>query len=411
MGALAAVSFSMAAEDAPKILSVQPLYGGSLNQMSANGQWAVGDAVNPGNSSFMAFPRIVYVPNGETIELFTESEGLQQAPIGANCVSNDGKTVGGNYMGLPAVWKENKGWSYLEMPKGKYDGGMVSAITPDGKYAVGRASIALFNEYPCMWDLETLKLIELPGIITSNPRYKDKIEQGGDPKEWSDNDLNVRVTGISPDANILIGTVDFAFPEASWEYMYRRDEGKWYPLGMKYENGRLLPLNDDIVGAGESVLSADGKYIAGICMSVSEASSPFTCPTSDPESITLHPDGDGYGIWAVGSDGVVYGSSPSGTPVRNWSAKVGKYWYDWKTVLKQVYGIDWMTDITKDDMGLSGTLMGVSADNLTLMAADYAQGYAYLINLPRPMSEICKDVDLLGDYTVSPMNVAEFTML
>ncbi len=411
MGALAAVSFSMAAEDAPKILSVQPLYGGSLNQMSANGQWAVGDAVNPGNSSFMAFPRIVYVPNGETIELFTESEGLQQAPIGANCVSNDGKTVGGNYMGLPAVWKENKGWSYLEMPKGKYDGGMVSAITPDGKYAVGRASIALFNEYPCMWDLETLKLIELPGIITSNPRYKDKIEQGGDPKEWSDNDLNVRVTGISPDANILIGTVDFAFPEASWEYMYRRDEGKWYPLGMKYENGRLLPLNDDIVGAGESVLSADGKYIAGICMSVSEASSPFTCPTSDPESITLHPDGDGYGIWAVGSDGVVYGSSPSGTPVRNWSAKVGKYWYDWKTVLKQVYGIDWMTDITKDDMGLSGTLMGVSADNLTLMAADYAQGYAYLINLPRPMSEICKDVDLLGDYTVSPMNGAEFTML
>ncbi len=411
LGALAAVSLTAAAEDAPKILSIQPLYGGSLNAMSANGQWAVGDASNPGNSAYMAFPRKVNTATGETIELFTEEEGLQQAPLAASCVSNDGKTVGGSCYGLPGVWKEGKGWASLEMPARKYNGGQVSAITPDGKYAVGRVSIDLFQEYPCMWDLETLKLVELPGLITSNPRYQDMIEKGGDPAEWSDADLNVRVNGVSPDGNILIGTVDFAFPDASWEFMYRRDEAKWYPLGMKYENGRLLPLNDDIVGAGECVLSADGKYISGICMSVSEASVPFTCPASDPEAITLHADGDGYGIWCVGSDGVIYGSSPSGTPIRNWSAKVGGYWYDWKTVLKQIYGIDWMADITKDDLGLSGTLMGASTDNLTLLAADYAQGYAYVITLPRPLTEICKDVDLLGDYLVSPVDGAEFSML
>ncbi len=379
--------------------------------MSANGMWAVGDAVNPGNSAYMSFPRIVYTPTGETIELFTEDEGLQQTPLSATCVSDDGKTVGGSSYGLPSVWKEGQGWAYLEMPARKYDGGQVSAITPDGKYAAGRVSIGMFQEYPCMWDLETLKLVELPGMITSNPRYKDMIEQGGDPAEWSDADLNVRVNGVSPDGNILIGTVDFAFPDASWEYMYRRDEGKWYPLGMKYEDGRLLPLNEEIVGAGECVLSADGNYISGICMSVSESSVPFTCLTSDPEAITLHSDGDGYGIWAVGSDGVMYGSSPSGTPIRNWSAKVGSYWYDWKMVLKQIYGKDWMADVTKDDLGLSGTLMGVSTDNLTLLSADYAQGYAYIISLPRPMADICKDVDLLADYLVSPVDGAEFSML
>ncbi len=411
IGALTAVAFSVAAEDAPNILSVQPLYGGSLNSMSANGQWAVGDAVNPGNSTFMAFPRKVNTSTGETIELFTEDEGLQQTPLSATCISNDGKTVGGSCYCLPGVWKEGKGWISLEMPSKKYNGGQISAITPDGKYAVGRVSIDLFQEYPCMWDLETLKLIELPGMITSNPRYTDMIEQGGDPAEWSDNDLNVRVNGVSPDGNVLIGTVDFAFPDASWEYMYRRDEAKWYPLGMKYENGRLLPLNEDIVGAGECVMSADGKFISGICMSVSEASVPFTCTTSDPTAITLHPDGDGYGIWAIGSDGVIYGSTPSSTPIRNWSAKVGRYWYDWKTVLKQIYGVDWMADITKDDLGLSGTLMGASTDNLTLLAADYAQGYAYIIKLPRPMTEICKNVDLLGDYLVSPADGAAFSTL
>lgn len=411
LGALAAVSLTVAAEDAPQIISVQPLYGGSLNSMSADGSWAVGDAVNPANSTYMAYPRIVNTSTGETIEIFSENDGLQQTPMAATCVSNDGKTVGGNYYGYPAVWQEGKGWNSLQMPAGKYNGGLVSGITSDGKYAVGRVSIDLFFELPCMWDLETLKLIDLPGMIDSNPRYLDMIEQGGDPAEWSDDELNVRLNCISPDANIILGTVDFAFPDASWDFMYRRDEGKWYPLGMKYENGRLTALNDQIIGVGECVLSADGSQVGGLCSTVDEASIPFTCSVSDPENFVLHGDGDGYGVWAIGSDGVIYGSSPTATPIRNWAAKVGKYWYDWKSVLKQLYGIDWMKDITKDELGLSGTAAAVSADNLKILASDYAQGYAYIITLPRPLSEICNEVDLLGDYLVSPMNGAEFSML
>ncbi len=411
MGVFAAVSFTVAAENAPKILSVQPLYGGSLNSMSADGNWAVGDAPNPANSTFPAFPRLVNTATGESKVLYSESEGLQSAAMGATCVSNDGKTVGGSYYGYPAVWKEGSGWSSLPCPKGGYNGGTVSAITPDGKYAVGRVSIELFHEYPCMWDLENMTLVDLPGMIVSNPRNQDMIDQGGDPKEWSDADLNVRLTGISPDANTIIGTVDFAFPEITWEFMYRRDEAKWYPLGLKYENGRLTVLNDEIAGVGDCVLSADGSKIGGLCMTVSDASVPFTCPVTDPENFTLHGDGDGYGVWAIGSDGVIYGSTPTATPVRNWAAKVGNYWYDWKSVIKQLYGIDWMTGVTKDDLGLSGTLMSVSSDNLKLLACDYAQGFAYIISLPRPMAEICQDVDLLGDYRVSPANGAEFSML
>lgn len=411
LGAFAAISFTIAAEDAPKILTVQPLYGGSLSLMSANGQWAVGDAPNPANSSYPAFPRLVNTSTGEVLELYSESEALQSASIGATCVSNDGKTVGGSFYGYPAVWKQGSGWTSLPRPKGKYDGGTVSGITPDGKYAVGRVSIDLFHEYPCMWDLENMQLIDLPGMIDSNPMYKDKIEQGGDPDEWSDNDLNVRLTGISPDANTLLGTVDFAFPEVAWDFIYRRDEAKWFPLGLKYENGRLSALNEEIVGVGDCVLSADGSQVGGLCSTVSESSVPFTCSVSDPEKFILHGDGDGYGVWAIGSDGVIYGSTPTGTPIRNWAAKVGNYWYDWKSVVKQLYGIDWMNDITKDDNGLSGTVVSVSADNLKILAADYAQGYAYIISLPRPMAEICNDVDLLGDYRVSPADGAEFSML
>ena len=411
LGALAAFSFSAAAEEAPAILTVQPLYQGALNNMSANGLWAVGDAVNPGNSSFTAFPRIVNASTGESVDLFTEEQSLMGTVMGASCVSDDGKTVAGNFDGYPAVWKEGKGWTSLPRPKGRYNGGLVSAMTPDGRYAVGRVSIDLFNEYPCMWDLEKMELVELPGMISSNPRYIDKIEEGGDPAEWTDAELNVRLTGVSPDGNVLIGTVDFAFPEASWEFLYRRDEAKWIPLGMKYENGRLIALDDRIEGVSECVLSSDGNVVGGVCALASEADVPFTCSVDAPEAFTLHHDGEGFGVWAVGCDGVVYGSTPTGTPVRNWSAKVGNYWYDWKMVLRQIYGIDWMTDVTKDDLGLSGTVVSVSGDGLKVLAADYAQNYSYVITLPRPLAEICGDVDLLGDYRVSPIDGAEFSML
>lgn len=411
LGTFAALSLSAAADEQPTILTISPLYSGALSSLSANGQWAVGDAVNPDDSSITTYPRIVNVATGESIELFTDDEGMMSTPMGATCVSNDGKTVGGSYNRVPAVWKEGTGWKTLPMPKGKYNIGTVSAITPDGKYAVGRASIDLFYEYPCMWDLETLKLVELPGIVSTNPRNKDMIEEGGDPAEWTDAELNVRLTGITPDANVILGTVDFAFPQVVWDFIYRRDEGKWTPIGMKYENGRLIPLNDIIAGASECVMSADGKLIGGVCMTTTEGSAQFTLPVSDPNNFTLHSDGDGYGVWAIGSDGVVYGSTPTGTPVRNWSAKVGKYWYDWKSVLKQVYGIDWLNDITKDDLGLSGTVMSVSEDNLTILSPDYAQNISYIITLPRPLNEICENVDLLGDYKVSPVAGAEFSML
>ena len=411
LGAVAAFSFSAAAEDAPAILTVQPLYGGPLTNMSANGQWAVGDAVNPANSSFMAFPRIFNIATGENIHLFSDNDIVMGNPMSATCISDDGKTVAGYNGYIPAVWKEGSGWMQLPCPKGKYNGGEVSAMTPDGRYAVGRVSIDLFREYPCMWDLENMTLVELPGMVNSNPRYKDMLEQGGDPEEWLDSELNVRLTGISPDGNVIVGTVDFAFPEASWEFVYRRDEAKWIPLGMKYEGGRLLPLNDEIYGVADCVLSADGRSIGGICMTASDSSVQFTCPVDDLTAFTIHSDGEGFGVWAIGCDGVVYGSTPTGTPVRNWSAKVGKYWYDWKQVAKQIYGIDWIADITKDDLGLSGTVEGVSTDNLRILASDYAQNISYIITLPRPMADICADVDLLGDYRVSPVDGAQFSKL
>ena len=408
---LMAAAFSFAsAEEAPTILTIQPLYEGKINSVSNNGDWAVGDAVSPANSELKAFPRLVNTSTGETTELFSEAEGLQYAPIAAQCVSNDGKTVGGTYYGDPAVWKEGKGWTALPKPGRRFNQGYVSSVTPDGRYAVGCVSVDLFQEYPCMWDLESMTLVDLPGMVNSNPRFLNIVEMSGDPDEWAVGDLNVRLNEISADGNAIIGTVDFCYSEASWLFIYRRDQASWTPIGFKYENGRFTSLGD-VGGVIEATFSADGSLIGGICMAGMSDEIPYSCSVADPESFTTYPDGEGYGVWAIGNDGVVYGAVSYSTPPRNWNVKVGNYWYDWKMVAKQLYGIDWMNDITKDELGLSGSVIGVSPDNKKVVASDFAGGRAYVITLPRSMAEICQDVDLLGDYTISPMDGAQFSML
>lgn len=395
----------------PGIITISPLYGGGLKALSANGRWAVGDASNPENGLFPAFPRIVETATGETIELFSESEGLQNAAMGATCISNDGKTVGGSYDGLPAVWTEEEGWMPLPLPASKFNTGTVSAMTPDGNLCVGRVSMDFFNEYPCLWDVREMKLLPLPGIMTSNPRYLDLIEHGGNPDEWTDADINVRLTGISADGNSLLGMVDFCYPASAWEFLYDREAGKWTALGMEFDGTRLRSLDPDMQNVEECIFSADGRYVAGTYFSESDSNIPILFQTDDPNSFTAFPDSEGVGIWAVGTDATLYGSTPYSTPVRNWGAKVGKYWYDWKAVVRQLYGIDWMADITKDELGLSGTVVGVSADNLKILAVDCAQNISYIITLPSPLASLCSDVDLLADYRCYPPADAEFSLL
>lgn len=445
VASLGLASMAAFAQDKPTILTVPANNGGGLVYLSRNGQWACGDAPNVANESLRGYPRIVNTASGEETLLWTEEDDAMGTPMGVNAVSDDGKTAVGNYRDLPAVWTEAKGWQQLELPNKNYNNGLVSDVTPDGKYGVGRVSIGLWNERACMWDLETLKLVNLPGMVSFNPMYftinaeleerwleweaKFKAEhpdylsnkeesakyyenyQAYIDAQYSDSDLNVRLTGISPDGNAVLGMVDFAYPAACWEFVYYVDKAEWKPLGMKFEDNELIPLDSDVMNGGANRFSADGSYIGGTYYSVSDTEVPFICQTYDSDNFTAYKDTDNMLVTLPGSDGILYGATPVSTPLRDWSARVGYYWYDWKSVLKQIYGIDWLDDITKDETGYSGTLSGVSKDNLTLLATDYGNGTSYLITLPKPMKEICEDFDLLADYRVSPVDGAQFSKL
>ena len=303
--ALAMASAGVSAQnEKPTVITVPPLYEGALHSMSANGRWAVGYAANPENSSYAAFPRLVDAETGTTTELFTPQQGEQNAVISATCVTDDGTIAGGSFIGMPAIWKASEGWVILPLPDESYSDGEVTAITPDGRYAVGKIWEDIFKEYPCMWDISSMSVVPLPGMVDCNPRYQDMIDRGDNPAEWTADLLNIRLTGISPDGNLLLGTVDFIYPDVTWQFVYNRSSASWTPVGLRYEGGRLKPVAEDMVTVEECVFSADGSLIAGTYLSTDNLTIPFTCSSADPVSITPSVDGGGCGVWAVGSVGV-----------------------------------------------------------------------------------------------------------
>lgn len=399
------------AQKSPEIVTLPALNGGAFKSMSQSGEWLVGDATNPADESTRAYPRIYNTLTGKETRLFTAEQDKSGIDMGANCVSNDGKTVGGNFESMPAVWTETGGWKKLPVSVKNAVMGTVSAITPDGRYAVGRVNDASWFETPCLWDLTALKAVETPGLMTSNPRYKDMVDGGGDPNEWPDVMPNVRFTGITPDGKKILGTVDFIYPQTMWEFIYDVDARTWKALGYELADGRFKPLDDDIYNVDECFFSADGSYIGGLYYSNGENYAPFRCPTAAPDSFELFGDAESYGVWAVGSDGTLYGATPTSTPLRDWYVNVGKYWFDWKMVLRQIYGIDWQNDITKDDTGYSGTVNAVSIDNKKILAVDWGNKNTYVVTLPEPLKDICGQVNLLADYSVFPPQGAQFSRL
>ena len=112
-------------------------------------------------------------------------------------------------------------------------------------------------------------------------------------------------------------------------------------------------------------------------------------------------------------NGVVYGMSESDLMFRNWHVHVGKYWYDIRVVLQQLYGIDWVNEYAKTDRGLSGTFWGVDSEGKVAISIDYTKSpkTGYIFRMPESFSDICPRVNLLSNNYATPMNGASFSRL
>ena len=196
---------------APPMLNVYKLADQTcIRGMSDNGLWAVAYGVSPVGG--YDYPQLIDVKNGRIIDLKGDDALMTDGT--ANDVTNDGNIVVGSRNNKPAILT-SEGWKELPLPTG-WSEGVVSAITPDGKWAAGRANNYTdgYKEYPLLWNLENE-----PSIVET-PGYPQTGVDGVDYEM-------VRFSGISSDARYLVGVVAFSYLNARLYFLYDKETKQW----------------------------------------------------------------------------------------------------------------------------------------------------------------------------------------
>ena len=112
-------------------------------------------------------------------------------------------------------------------------------------------------------------------------------------------------------------------------------------------------------------------------------------------------------ICCIYNEGNLYGSAPgTSSPVRDWRVCVDNVWYPFDLILKQRYGIEY-SDYTGYDN--TGTLWSASAATKTLSSMVSPQGESYVVTMPETMTEACRAINLLNNYTATPAAGSNFS--
>lgn len=387
--------------------------GGYLCGMSDNGLWAVSHRSSEANATQDASPTLINVTTGEETALLSSAEEGTIVGCGAYDVTDDASIVVGNHNGIPAVWlRSSNEWRHLPTPKG-WSSGNVNSITPDGKFAVGTCSeLDEFHETPVLWDLNNDgAIVETPDIPIYDMQNEDNHQS--------------RFIDISPDGNKILGCLSYSHlsPPSMLYYIYDRTTKTYDPIGFT----RTITGNDTVWTAkqdgllfiDQAAMGAGGKYVSGIAYMVKERST-TDFPTEYQASYLYNVETGEFTIYdeestdmvsySVDTLGHCFAATPSSSPLRNWSVRIGNYWYDIYQILKQRYDIDFYAATGFENTGtviatnLDGTVFAAFTDPLETSAS-------YILTLPEPIEKAAESVDLLAGYTATPTDGAEMSVV
>lgn len=365
-----------------------------LRKVSDNGGWAVSYGASTADGSVWSNARLINVRTGDVTVLGLEGDGDVPLSCMASDVTDDGMVVG-SYNNVPATWTAEDGWQELPMPVG-WETAQVEAVTPDGRYAVGKAYEykSSYKETGALWDLTVRELLDTPNSPTTG--------SNGDEAQM------VRYTGITSDGRYISGVVDYSYTWNTLYFIYDREERTYWRPGF---NADGTPWTDGLVSASGD-FSPDGAWFGGTATFLDgkdEYSAPFRYSMADGtfelfNSTSLHD----YGCVSVDNDGVIYASTPAtASPVRTLYMLVDGFWYPLDEVLAQRYGIDYYGKSGYDN---TGTAVGVSGDG-TVLAAFSDPYNGYVLALGESFTQACRSVNLLNAYSATPVDGSAFTKI
>lgn len=366
-------------------------------KLSDNGRWAL---VYGGSSEAQqnGRARVLDVLTQEEIYPQTEEDGQKNGRCTLGDVTDDGNIVAGSYKNQPAYWNKGTGtWTTLPVPAG-CNGGYIEAVTPDGRYAVGSGLYT--NEYMytgVMWDLATNTIKEFANMPDV------KVEEG--------EERQVQYTGVSADGRYVVIRTQFSYRTTN--YLYDTQTDTYKTLGYKETgSGRLVAAIEGLYNIEDPAVSPNGKWVTGTARIVTSNDEYVGAMRYSVETDTydMYNELDGRDMMAslIDNDGNVYAATPSTTPLREWSVRYGGFWYPFTDVLKQRYGVDFYNRTNYDN---SGSLFAMSADGKTLAVMVSPQGESYIATLPEALPSSCAGINLLDNYSVTPVSGSSFAYL
>ncbi len=386
--------------------------------LSDNGEWAL--AKSAGESYGESMPRLINVKTNTVQNIL--SADYEGTACNVADVTDDGEIVVGSIADRPAYWRKTpltegefaeQEWILLEIPE-NWTGGTANAVTPDGKYAVGRCTgfygqheeddIPASYEFDikaCMWELATGKLVETPGLPTRDMTHVDQHQ--------------LEFLNISPDGRYLLGRMDWSYiqPVALFSFIYDRETATSKAIGFT-ENpiDDWTPAVEGLVFTDSPVMSPNGEWVAGMAYLVKPVGSNYREYTvsfrynvlsKEFEVFDGEEDNDVI-AHSIDNSGVVYGASPAGTPIRDWYVRNGKYWIGFEQICKQHYGFNFYEKYAYEN---TGTPWFVNGDGTTLVSMiDPQLGTSYILSMSEPVINAAKTIKLLGSYEAYPADGA-----
>ncbi|MBR4070115.1 MAG: Ig-like domain-containing protein, partial [Bacteroidaceae bacterium] len=376
-----------------------------INGMSDNGQYACANAFNAEDALIQTGARLIEIDTETVTDLAANYSAGSYASMGTADVTNDGSIVVGELNHKPTYWSKASGkWTNLPCEDSEWYG-EVNAITPDGKYAVGRQSIDEdgFYSLPALWDMTTGELVECIGI----PEY-DMTGQNQD-QNWFNQ--------ISPDGKLILGCISYSYISEQLYYIYDVDKKSYTPIGFTENNKRFTPVVENILFINSANFSNNAEWITGRAYIYKalegsefgnqyETTYVYNIKTGDFTLYDATFDSDMVAN-VIDNNGHAMAATPSGTPIREWSVRNGAYWFPFNQILKQQYGYDFYAKTSFEN---TGTPLFLSDDNkrAAVMVDPYS---SYVVTLPTTFSDACNGVDLLGSYIIFPKEGATISRL
>lgn len=383
--AFLAWGLSMQAQDLkPDILFPDPANGALLYGLSDNGEWGV-SCVSPGYDGFSDFAGAsIYDLRANPVKS-VDLKGNETYAAGFD-VTDDGRLVVGSVRQKPAICRlqEDGTWEWTVLPtpdrkitiRNDYtgyvaeytlNGGEVYNVTPDGRYAVGSAcSIEYINlEVGCMWDLETLELMQLPGLGLENSTFS-------------------RLTQISADGRYVVG-------RSGGYFVYDRETGR----------RQSARVGLDIYAQG---MSTNGKWMAGVTKRQDVPYASFWDIESNELTVLQEEVYADAVAWTITNDGVPLIARPYLTPYADAYVYADGFMYSFEELLSQVYGIK----LEQVGLDLTGKPYKVSADGRTIVCI-IGIGDCYVLRLKEDIQEAVKRIDLYKNWSVMPKNGTRMT--